>query len=68
MEGTARTIAAKLREQGHIAYFAGGCVRDMVRKLAPKDIDIATDARPEEVEKLFPRTYAVGAHFGVIVV
>src|SRR5437764_2356439 len=68
MEGTARTIAAKLREQGHIAYFAGGCVRDMVRKLAPKDIDIATDARPEEVQKLFPRTYAVGAHFGVIVV
>src|SRR5205809_5046983 len=68
MERTARSIAAKLREQGHIAYFAGGCVRDMVRKLGPKDIDIATDARPEEVQKLFPRTYAVGAHFGVIVV
>src|SRR5213082_2502211 len=68
MEGTARTIAVKLREQGHIAYFAGGCVRDMVRNLAPKDIDIATDARPEEVQKLFSRTYAVGAHFGVIVV
>src|SRR4029453_15982084 len=68
MEGTARTIAAKLREQGHIAYFAGGCVRDMVRELGPKNIDIATDARPEEVQKLFPRTYAVGAHFGVIVV
>src|SRR6266567_5849370 len=68
MEETARTIAAKLREHGHIAYFAGGCVRDVVRKLAPKDIDIASDARPEEVQKLFPRTYAVGAHFGVIVV
>src|SRR5438128_4880711 len=68
MEGTARTIAAKLCENGHIAYFAGGCVRDMVRNLAPKDIDIATNARPEEVQKLFPRTYAVGAHFGVIVV
>src|SRR6476620_6740284 len=40
----------------------------MVRNLPPKDIDIATDARPEEVQKLFPRTYAVGAHFGVIVV
>src|SRR5207253_7636433 len=64
----ARTIAANRREHGHIAYFAGGCVRDMVRNLAPKDIDIATDARPEEVQKLFPRTYAVGAHFGVIVV
>ena len=68
MEETARAIATKLREHDHIAFFAGGCVRDMVRTLAPKDIDIATDARPEEVQKLFPRTYAVGAHFGVIVV
>ena len=68
MEETARAIATKLRENNHIAFFAGGCVRDMVRKLPPKDIDIATDARPEEVQKLFPRTYAVGAHFGVIVV
>ena len=68
MEETARAIAARLREHNHIAFFAGGCVRDMVRKFPPKDIDIATDARPEEVQKLFPRTYAVGAHFGVIVV
>jgi len=68
MEETARAIAAKLREHNHIAFFAGGCVRDMVRNLPPKDVDIATDARPEEVQKLFPRTYAVGAHFGVIVV
>src|SRR5437764_12527584 len=68
MEEAARKVAARLREDGHIAFFAGGCVRDMVRKLPPKDIDIATDARPEVVQKLFPRTYAVGAHFGVIVV
>ena len=68
MEKTAREIAARLRENGHIAYFAGGCVRDMVRGLTPKDYDIATDARPEAVQKLFPRTYAVGAHFGVIIV
>ena len=68
MEETARAIAAKLREHGHTAYFAGGCVRDMVRGIAPKDIDIATDLHPEDVQKLFPRTYAVGAHFGVIVV
>ena len=68
METTARKVAARLREQGHIAYFAGGCVRDMVRGLAPKDYDIATDARPETVQVLFPRTYAVGAHFGVIIV
>src|ERR1044071_9582538 len=68
MEAAARKIAARLREQGHIAYFAGGCVRDMVRGLTPKDYDIATDARPEDVQALFPRTYAVGAHFGVIIV
>src|SRR5215468_11986787 len=68
MEQTARKVAARLREQGHTAYFAGGCVRDMVRGLTPKDYDIATDARPETVQALFPRTYAVGAHFGVIIV
>jgi poly(A) polymerase len=68
METAARKVAARLREQGHIAYFAGGCVRDMVRGLTPKDYDIATDARPENVQTLFPRTYAVGAHFGVIIV
>src|SRR5204863_4028588 len=68
MEEAARKVAARLREGGHVAYFAGGCVRDMVRGLAPKDYDIATDARPEVVQKLFRRTYAVGAHFGVIIV
>src|SRR6266850_6340784 len=68
MEKTAHQVAAHLREQGNIAHFAGGCVRDMVRGLTPKDYDIATDARPETVQTLFPRTYAVGAHFGVIIV
>jgi poly(A) polymerase len=68
MEKTAREVAARLRAAGHVAYFAGGCVRDMVRGLTPKDYDIATDVRPEAVQKLFPHTYAVGAHFGVILV
>jgi poly(A) polymerase len=68
MEQKAREIAARLRERNHIAYFAGGCVRDIVRGVTPKDFDIATDATPEAVQKIFPRTYAVGAHFGVIVV
>ena len=68
MEKTAREIVARLRGQGSIAYFAGGCVRDLVRGEAPKDIDIATDALPELVQNIFDRTYAVGAHFGVIVV
>jgi poly(A) polymerase len=68
MEKTARQIVARLRENGHIAYFAGGCVRDIVRGETPKDFDVATDAKPEIVHKLFPRTFAVGAHFGVILV
>ena len=68
METTARALVDRLRAAGHIAYFAGGCVRDLVRGQTPKDIDIATDARPEQVQQLFRRTYAVGAHFGVIVV
>jgi len=68
MRRAAGEIVQRLRERGHVAYFAGGSVRDLVRAVAPKDIDIATDARPEHVQKIFPRTYAVGAHFGVIVV
>jgi poly(A) polymerase len=68
MEVAARDIARRLRAAGHIAYFAGGCVRDLLRGRVPKDFDIATEATPQVVQKLFPRTYAVGAHFGVIVV
>src|SRR5436190_11620958 len=68
MEQTARKIAQRLREHGHVAYFAGGCVRDMVRGLPAKDFDIATNATPDVVQKIFPHTYAVGAHFGVVVV
>lgn len=53
---------------GHQALFAGGCVRDRLLGLEPKDYDIATSARPSEVLKLFPRANEVGAHFGVIIV
>src|SRR5438034_8118990 len=68
MEKTAREVAERLRTRGHVAYFAGGCVRDMVRGLAAKDFDVATDATPDIVQKIFSHTYAVGAHFGVVVV
>src|SRR5882762_1712256 len=68
MEKTAREIEQRLRAADHIAYFAGGCVRDMVRGLAAKDFDVATDATPDVVQKIFKHTYAVGAHFGVVVV
>ena len=68
MEKAARQIVARLRERGHVTYFAGGCVRDLVRGEPAKDFDIVTDAPPEIVQQIFPRTHAVGAHFGVIVV
>ncbi len=68
MTVTASAIVAKLRGAGDVAYFAGGCVRDLLRGEVPKDIDIATGAPPEVVQKIFARTYAVGAHFGVVVV
>ena len=61
-------IAARLRELGHAAYFAGGCVRDLLLGREPQDFDVATSAPPELVEHAFPRTEAVGAHFGVILV
>lgn len=68
LEQTARSLVQRLRGAGFTAYYAGGCVRDTLLGKTPDDYDIATDARPEQVQKLFPRTYAVGAHFGVIVV
>src|SRR5713226_4111469 len=68
MKEAARRIVERLRGEGHIAYFAGGCVRDILRRVTPKDYDVATCATPETVQKLFPRTHAVGAHFGVIIV
>jgi len=61
-------IVRTLRSSGHQAYFAGGCVRDLLLGLAPKDYDVATSATPDQVVSLFPKTFAVGAHFGVILV
>jgi len=69
---TNRTAAIKiikrLRRAGYEALLAGGCVRDMLLKRPAKDYDVATDAKPDEVAKLFRRTLKVGAKFGVIMV
>ncbi len=59
-------IVTTLQKAGHKAYFAGGCVRDMILKVEPKDYDIATSARPEEIEAMFEKTIPVGKSFGVI--
>jgi poly(A) polymerase len=64
----ALAIVRRLSDAGHVAYFAGGCVRDALLGLQPKDYDVATDAPPDAVRRLFPRTQAVGAAFGVILV
>lgn len=64
----AGAACARLRAAGHRAFLAGGCVRDLLLGQAPKDYDIATDARPERVQALFPKTVAVGAAFGVVAV
>lgn len=61
-------VARRLREAGFQALFAGGCVRDALLGRSPKDYDIATDADPDAVQRLFRRTVAVGARFGVVVV
>ena len=61
-------IIARLRDQGHQAYLAGGCVRDLLLDRVPKDFDVATSATPDIVLDVFPRTFAVGAHFGVVLV
>ena len=64
----ADSIVDRMRAAGHDAYFAGGCVRDLLLGHDPADFDVATSARPDAVLAMFPRTFAVGAHFGVVLV
>ena len=67
LEAALRT-AQTLRSRGYEAYLAGGCVRDLLLRREPSDYDVATNATPDVVLDLFPRTFAVGAHFGVVLV
>jgi poly(A) polymerase len=59
-------VVRRLRQAGFTAYWAGGCVRDELLDLTPDDYDVATDAEPEQVQQLFPRTVEVGVAFGVV--
>lgn len=61
-------VISVLQRAGHRAFLVGGCVRDLLLGLKTKDADVATSARPEQVEALFPSTIPVGKAFGVIVV
>ncbi len=67
-KSAATDIVRTLRERGFQAYLVGGCVRDLLLQREPADYDVSTDARPEEVMRIFPRTWAVGAEFGVVLV
>ncbi len=59
-------IIQKLKNAGHEAYWAGGCVRDMLLGIKPKDFDIVTSATPDEIEKILKKTFPVGKNFGII--
>ncbi|HZQ19403.1 MAG TPA: CCA tRNA nucleotidyltransferase [Terriglobales bacterium] len=62
------SVLRTLRERGHQAYLVGGCVRDLLLGREPADYDVATDAVPDEVMRIFPETYSVGVQFGVVLV
>jgi poly(A) polymerase len=62
------SIVRILRDRSHQAYLVGGCVRDLLLGRDPADYDVATNATPDEVMRIFPETYAVGAQFGVVLV
>ena len=64
----AEDVIARLRREGFEAYFVGGCVRDHLRDVKPGDYDIVTSAHPDQVMRLFERTIAIGAKFGVVIV
>ncbi|MGD9781737.1 MAG: CCA tRNA nucleotidyltransferase [Kiritimatiellia bacterium] len=61
-------VLRTLRENGHDAWLVGGCVRDLLLGREPKDWDVATDARPDRIESLFPKTLPIGKAFGIMVV
>src|ERR1035438_2281588 len=65
---TAVEIVRRLNAAGFQAFWVGGCVRDFLLGREPQDFDIATDARPEQIEKLFQKTIPVGKKFGVVIV
>ena len=66
--GNATSIIKTLKDHGFTAYFAGGYVRDLIMGHDSSDVDIATNATPEDIAKIFPRTLLVGAKFGVAIV
>src|SRR5947208_2311713 len=67
-EHLANEVIHAIRQNGAEAYLAGGCVRDRLRGVEPKDYDIATSATPDLIQKWFPKTVPVGVDFGVVLI
>ena len=61
-------VIQTLHQAGFLAFLVGGCVRDLLLNREPADYDVSTDATPDDVMRIFPKTYAIGAQFGVILV
>lgn len=61
------SVLLRLRQAGFTAWLAGGCVRDSLMQKTPKDFDVVTSAKPNEIEKLFPKALEVGKKFGIII-
>ncbi len=68
LESTARRVVQSLQDAGFEAFWVGGCVRDFLLGRPPKDYDVATSAKPEQIEALFAQTVPVGRQFGVLLV
>src|SRR5437868_12046287 len=68
MKSAAVQVVRTLRDHKYQAYLVGGCVRDILLGRQPLDWDVATDATPDDVMRILPETYAVGAQFGVVLV
>jgi len=68
LKDPAISIIKTLRDRGFEAYLAGGCVRDLLLNREPADYDVATSATPDQVMRIFPDAYGVGAQFGVVLV
>lgn len=64
----AKEIVRRLQDKGYTSYLVGGCVRDLLVGLHPKDYDIATTALPNDVKKLIPGSYVIGKRFRLVLV
>ncbi len=68
IDSSALKIVSKLQENGHTAYLVGGCVRDLLVGLTPKDFDISTTARPRQVKKIIKNAFIIGKRFRLVLV